>query len=256
VWVAVEGDPAAPACLLIHGAPGSLRDFRYLAPALVAEGLLAVRLDMPGFGGTPFSTWPLQAPAQRAGFVAEVARALGLSRFAVLGHSVGGSAAMLSAALFPDRVSALALVNSVGVQRHQALPGPEGVSRSIGYLLRSERAAQLIIPAMQKLYRQLGFRDVEALDADTLRVHTDLVGSLDFVAHRWAARSARCPILVASSEDDPLVQPRISRGLARAFRPQATLRHLHFQAGGHYLQKHEAARIAQHVREMVVPNVG
>lgn len=251
VTVAAEGDPKAPACLLVHGAPGSGRDFRYLAPALAARGLYAVRLDLPGFGATPRQTWPRMDPAGRAGLLSAVASALGLSRFAVVGHSIGGPAALLCAALFPKQVLALALVNSVGTSRHRGLSAPEHLSRPLGRALRSPRLAPHLVPLLQEGYRQLGFRDVDALDAEALALHADIVGGLDFQLHRWAARTARCPVLIASANDDPLIEPRASFHLAGAFSPSAVVRHLHFQAGGHYLQKHEAARIALHVAEMI-----
>jgi len=43
-----------PAIVLVHGLPGSVRDFRWLGAALreLAPEARVVRLDMPGFGGT------------------------------------------------------------------------------------------------------------------------------------------------------------------------------------------------------------
>ena len=251
VRIAAEGDPRAPACLLVHGAPGTVRDFRYLAPAIAAQGLYAVRVGMPGFGETPRRTWPRVDAAGRAGFLAQVASALGLVRYAVVGHSIGGPAALLSAALFPNQVSALVLINSVGLLRHRGLSAPEDLSRLLGLALKSPWLAPRVVPRLQQAYRRLGFRDVEALDVAALSLHLDLIAGLDFQLHRWAARTVRCPVLVASSEDDPLVGPRVSFHLAGAFSPPAIVRHLHFAGGGHYLQKHEAPRLARHLAEML-----
>lgn len=97
-----EGPRGASALLLVHGAPGSARDFRWLTPAL--HGLRVVRVELPGFGGTPLSTQPSVAVTDRARFVLEVADALGLSTAALLGHSLGGVVAVAAASLAPERV--------------------------------------------------------------------------------------------------------------------------------------------------------
>lgn len=250
VHVVSEGPSGAPAWLLVHGAPGSVRDFRYLGPALAREGLRAIRVDMPGFGGTPFSTWPATDATRRAGFLAALASALGLLRFGVLGHSAGGATALLSAALFPKQVRGLALVNSVGVRRHRGVHLAELVARPLAFALRQESLAAHVVPRVRAEYRRMGFRAVESMEAEELATHADLVASLDFRAHRRAARQVQCPVVVASSEDDPLVEAEVSHGLVGAFSPSTALRHLHFRHGGHYLQKHEAVRIARELASL------
>ena len=54
--------------LLVHGIPGSARDFRWLSH-LLAEQARTIRLEMPGFGGTPLATGPSPGVEARARFV-------------------------------------------------------------------------------------------------------------------------------------------------------------------------------------------
>lgn len=251
VHVVEEGPPGGGGVLLLHGAPGSVRDFRYLGPALAARGLRAIRVDLPGFGETPKDTWPRLDPTGRAGFLAATASALGLARFAVVGHSVGGTVALLAAALFPRQVTALGLVNSVGTHRHRGLSMPEGLARPIGRALRSPHLAPHLLPQIQATYRRLGIRGVDALGAEALALHSELIAGLDFRLLRWAARNVACPTLLASAADDPLIEPEVAFAFAGAFDPKVSLRHLHFQEGGHYLQKHQAGRLAHHLDELL-----
>ncbi|GAA4204762.1 alpha/beta fold hydrolase [Actinocatenispora rupis] len=89
-----------PAVFWHHGTPNI-----GTPPApLLAPGLRFVSYDRPGYGGS--DPHPGHTVASVAGDVAAVADALGIERFAVLGHSGGGTFALGCAALLPDRVTA------------------------------------------------------------------------------------------------------------------------------------------------------
>lgn len=65
-------------------------------------GIRWVSYDRPGYGGsTPF---PGRDVASAATYTSSIADALGIDRFAVMGHSGGGSHALACAALLPERV--------------------------------------------------------------------------------------------------------------------------------------------------------
>ena len=73
-------------------------------------GIRWVSYDRPGYGGS--TPRPGRDVASAAADVAAVADALGVDRFAVLGHSGGGPHALACAALLPDRVLAAASVSA------------------------------------------------------------------------------------------------------------------------------------------------
>lgn len=84
------------------------------APLFAAADRLGIRwvsLDRPGYGGS--DPHPGRTIASVAADVATVAGALGIDRFAVMGHSGGGSHALACGALLPDRV--LAVVSAAGL---------------------------------------------------------------------------------------------------------------------------------------------
>jgi pimeloyl-ACP methyl ester carboxylesterase len=71
--------------------------------------------DLPGFGG---SDLPLKPRLDAyAGDIAEALSILGVRRFALAGHSLGGAVASVLADRFPGRVRTLALIAPAGYQR-------------------------------------------------------------------------------------------------------------------------------------------
>ncbi|MDT0343593.1 alpha/beta fold hydrolase [Streptomyces litchfieldiae] len=85
-----------------HGTPNTGAPPRLLFPAAARLGIRWVSYDRPGYGGsTPL---PGRNVASVAADVAAVADALGIDRFAVLGHSGGGPHALACGALLPERV--------------------------------------------------------------------------------------------------------------------------------------------------------
>ncbi|MEU4480855.1 alpha/beta hydrolase [Micromonospora sp. NPDC023966] len=88
-----------------HGTPNIGAPPAPLFAAADRLGLRWVSHDRPGYGGsTPL---PGRDIASAAADVAAVADALGLDRFAMMGHSGGGPHALACGALLPDRVVAV-----------------------------------------------------------------------------------------------------------------------------------------------------
>ena len=236
-----EGPPGAPALLALHGIPGSVRDFRYLGAA-VAPRLRLVRLDLPGFGGSAPQPAGVRTLAGRARVVAALADHLGLRRYAVLGHSMGGAGAMVAAARDPERVSGLALVNSVGLSLHRGLGLQPWVFRLMSRSLRVPGLRGLLLGRVRQQYRRRRLPGADELDAAALALQLRAIAALDFALLRRCVAGLRARTLVAFARDDHLVEAHVSEELARAL-PGARV--LEFARGGHNLQKVEAAALAQ-----------
>ncbi|MFB9895311.1 alpha/beta fold hydrolase [Planobispora takensis] len=98
-----------------HGTPNIGSPPRPLFPAAERLGIRWVSYDRPGYGGsTPL---PGRDVASAAACASAVADALGIGRFAVMGHSGGGPHALACGALLPGRV--LGVVSVAG-------PAPSG----------------------------------------------------------------------------------------------------------------------------------
>jgi len=82
------GDPGGWPLLYFHGWPGSRLEARLADEAARANGVRLIALDRPGMGLSDYQ--PRRTLADWPDDVLEVAAALGLERFAVLGISGGG----------------------------------------------------------------------------------------------------------------------------------------------------------------------
>ncbi len=87
-----------PVLIMLHGLFGSLDNFRSVSLHM-ERALTVVRMDLPGHGLSP-SLPCLSIEAMAEEVLAEIAR-LGITRFHLLGHSLGGKVAM-SVAGSPD----------------------------------------------------------------------------------------------------------------------------------------------------------
>ena len=94
-----------------HGTPNIGAPPEPLFPAAARLGIRWVSYDRPGYGGS--SPNPNRDVGSAAADVAAVADALGIERFAVMGHSGGGPHALACGALLPERV--VAVVSMAGL---------------------------------------------------------------------------------------------------------------------------------------------
>ncbi|WP_174501625.1 alpha/beta fold hydrolase [Streptacidiphilus melanogenes] len=102
---AAAGHPDAPLVVLLHGFPECWYSWRHQLPALAAAGYRAVAPDQRGYARSdaPASVEAYTLP-HLVGDVVALTRALGASRFAVIGHDWGAPVAWLTALLRPDLV--------------------------------------------------------------------------------------------------------------------------------------------------------
>jgi pimeloyl-ACP methyl ester carboxylesterase len=155
IWLEMDGlrvrcltaGAGGPPTLLLHGGGFDAADFSYGC----VVGSLSCKVfapDWPGYGGSdkPDLDYDL---AYYVGFLGRLMDALGLTRAALVGISMGGGAALGFALRFPDRVERLVLVDSYGL-------GSEIPRGRLGYFLaRVPLAADLIYAVMRRSRRML-----------------------------------------------------------------------------------------------------
>lgn len=106
-----EGPEDGPLVLLLHGFPELSESWREVMPLLAAEGFRAVAPDLRGYGATdkPKDGYDIDT---LAGDIAAMIRELSKSgRAHLVGHDWGGAIAYHVAAMHPDVVEKLAVVN-------------------------------------------------------------------------------------------------------------------------------------------------
>lgn len=238
-----EGPRDAPALICLHGVPGSVRDFRYLAPQL-AGAVRVIRIDLPGFGCSAVQ-WEAVDTLQGRGRIAlAVADALGIERFALAGHSMGGGAALAGAAADPTRVVRLVLLASMGASRHRGFgPGPR-VFGALAAAIRWPLASLLLLPIARGAYRRRRFPGSETLSAADFALQFRALAAADFGLVASLAGSPLPPTLVAFARDDALIEPAVSEDLvARLAGPRV----VRFDSGGHNIQKTRAAELGPEI---------
>jgi pimeloyl-ACP methyl ester carboxylesterase len=136
---AEHGDPGGTPVFYFHGFPGCRLDWPLIDPddRAAGMGIRVIAADRPGMGGSSprrnrrLTDWPAD--------VTELADALAIGRFAVLGVSGGGPYAAACAHSIAERVTAAALVCGMGPAD---APG-------------TTRGASWLLPAKNRLVRLL-----------------------------------------------------------------------------------------------------
>lgn len=234
--------PPGRTFVLVHGLGGSHINWWQVAPGLSELGRV-LALDLPGFGSTP-----------RAGRRSDLrANCLVLSRFladvvaapaVIVGNSMGGSLALLEAALEPDAVEALVLSSGAlprvgGIQQPLVtrvgfnLYRPPGIGELFGYWrlkgLTAERTTELgfwlIAGDPQALDErtwssQLEMTRLQQRDPDAIPAFLQAVRSLFRLgANTRTAQQildrVECPVLVLHGGRDKLVPLGWARAAAR-----------------------------------------
>ena len=110
--VALAGAPSNAPVVLLHGFPESHRTWREIAPRLADEFYL-IMPDQRGFAG---SDRPQDVEAYATDVLVDdifaLADALGVDRFALVGHDWGGAIAWTAALKEPERLTRLAIINA------------------------------------------------------------------------------------------------------------------------------------------------
>jgi pimeloyl-ACP methyl ester carboxylesterase len=124
--------------IALHGWRDNAATFELLGSLLPSLRLIAV--DMPGHGLSswrdPDGEYYIWSYLEE---VLAVADALGLTRFNLLGHSMGGAISALLAGLVPERVDKLALLDAVGPLATTAEEAPAQMLRALEQAKASNR---------------------------------------------------------------------------------------------------------------------
>ncbi|MFO1145613.1 MAG: alpha/beta hydrolase [Rhodospirillales bacterium] len=113
VFVAHGGssfDPSRPAVVLLHGAGMDHSAWAWQSRALAQRGSAVLAIDLPGHGGSQGP--PLDSIPTLADWLVRLLDAAGIAAAALAGHSLGALIALDTAARFPQRVRAIALIGA------------------------------------------------------------------------------------------------------------------------------------------------
>ena len=139
------GVPAGLAVFWHHGTPNTGSPPEPLFAAAAERGIRWVSHDRPGYGGS--TPHPGRDVASAAADVASVADALGIDRFAVMGHSGGGPHALACAAVLPRRVLAAVCMSGLAPFGAEGLDWFAGMTPSGAAELRAAATGRAALEA-------------------------------------------------------------------------------------------------------------
>jgi pimeloyl-ACP methyl ester carboxylesterase len=189
-----------PAVLFLPGAGGPVMTF---ALDLLAERHRVIVLELPGWGAQPNDVADFDG---LAGQVGDIATALGLEKFHLVGTSLGGACALHFVTLFPERVESLVLESPAKFR--ESSPDPSTLAPDAfvaAFRSHPDRVPHMAPP--DPAFMQRVWPTVERLMGD---------GSDDGLAARLADVPTRALILFG--RDDGLINPINGPTLRRLLR--------------------------------------
>jgi pimeloyl-ACP methyl ester carboxylesterase len=271
------GDPHGHPAFFFHGLIGSHHQASYIADEAKRSGLRIIAPNRPGVGTSEFirRTSPLDAVTD----VEDVAQALGLGEFSVIGISGGAPYALAVLHRLRDRVSTATIISGMGpMWLRGSLEGMERRRRA--FLELGARFPRLALRAFQKASARFQQSPTGLLDGlmrtwaaadqklfarkdvydlflrDLHQVFTEGNGAIglsrELAMYRYRGLSiADLPrdkrITLWHGLEDVIVPPAMAWKLARAL-PKSEA---HFVAGGHFMAVDVAPEIVARLRHQL-----
>lgn len=260
-YVRQQGDGDAVLC--IHGVPASSFLYRKVLAELAERGLRGVAFDLPGLG---LADRPADFDYSWSGlgrFCVDAVGALGLDRFHLVVHDIGGPVGFELAAAVPERVASLTLLNTLvaveGFKRPWSMQ-PFAI-RGVGEVsLRT-----LTKPAFRMLMRRQAIEDTSAVSNAELDAYVDLLragdGGRAFLKimrgfertaekqrlYESVLRDDRYPVQIVWGANDPALKLAVHGEQARR---AAGLEEIHTIPAKHFLQEDQAPAVAERIARL------
>ncbi len=227
--------------VLLHGLGASSTAWHYQAERLAASHEV-FSVDLPGFGGSP-ALHPADGEVAAEALAAFVQEVVGAPA-ALVGHSMGGAVALLTAVRRPDVVRSLVLVSAAGLGRDLplflrmlCLPGAAAVVASAGPLLlrvleRSPAMRQhftgradgeVLNPVLLEAFQRYRSRDAIREFVAGLRAGADFRGQQLRYMLQDRLGALDVPLLVVWGKDDRVLPLSHGRDAVRAAGVRARL---------------------------------
>jgi pimeloyl-ACP methyl ester carboxylesterase len=263
---ATAGAPSAPPLMLIHGWTCHKFVWRHVLAAL-AERFYLIAPDLLGHGESaapPDGDYSISAQARR---VLALADQLGLARFALMGHSMGGLISLyIGAVLAPERLTQL--IDVAGIISGRATPRLIWLNGALVLLplifppyLAVQRQSMERHPRLGKFGFRVWFADMDALPYDAWAQDRHYATRPDARMARWRAGLATlstdisahldrisAPTLIVFGARDGAVCVR-EGALAAARIPKS--RFLLFDGCGHFPMLEQPERFIAAIRDFL-----
>jgi pimeloyl-ACP methyl ester carboxylesterase len=172
----------------------------------------AIAFDFRGHGRSHPAKNGEYAIADMAGDIAAVVDALGLDRFVLVGHSMGGGAALVYAGAHPDRVAGLLLVDPIGDGKQVSAADAKGFVG--GFEADYDRASRKYWTEIAGSNSAVRRRLLADLEATPREVVVSVLRSVMRFDPDWSLARYHGPILsvVTPYNDQPFSLHRLGKG--------------------------------------------
>ncbi|RRJ84940.1 alpha/beta fold hydrolase [Aestuariirhabdus litorea] len=143
------GDEGKPPLFALHGWLDNAASFHFLAPLL--EGYRVLAVDLAGHGrsghraeGVAYNIWDNVAD------LVAIANVLGLERFSLLGHSMGGIICTLLAGSFPDRIERLMLIDGIWPMVTASSDAPAQLAKAVRGMEEVGQKRKTLYPTIEE----------------------------------------------------------------------------------------------------------
>jgi pimeloyl-ACP methyl ester carboxylesterase len=220
--------------MFLHGWLGS---WRYWMPTMeaVSDRYRTYAFDLWGFGDSDKSPKRYELESYVA-LIGQFMDELGLVQAPLVGHALGAVAAVLFAALNPDRVTKLMAVgmplNGASISRKWVAGGDSALDRTLG-----RRQAQQAYPEVAL--------EADKADPNVIGLSARSVASVDM---RMVLEKIDLPLLVVHGEKDTLVTPPSPDAFQDL---EDNVRHIAFKDSMHFPMMDEAAKFQRLLRDFL-----
>mgnify|MGYP000514704352 CR=1 FL=1 len=232
-----QGNRSGPVLVLVHGFSASLHTWEPWVQRLGGQYRI-ITLDLPGHGLTRAPATYVSSTEKQVDVVAQTTERLDVKTFVLGGNSMGGGVAWTFAALHPERLKGLVLVDSVGLPREQSNAKSPLAFKLLRYPLARALGQQLDTSALVAGGLKAAFYHKEMVDQAMIDRHVALgraEGHRAILLSQQAGRTMRSegevrallgalkmPALVMHGQEDVIIPMEVGQALAAAI-PGSTL---------------------------------
>jgi pimeloyl-ACP methyl ester carboxylesterase len=245
VVVHYKDEGTGPAVLLVHGTQGDLNDWNAWTAALKGR-YRVIRLDLPAFGLTgpvPNGNYSID---RMLSLVDALMDTVGVDRFAIAGVSFGGLVAFRYAATRTDRVTALVLANSAGIEfggRRGTGPRPQGTNRNAGvmtdpvttrddyFAFLKQQVNDVAVLTPEYVERKLTYRNQEGRGVEG----TEMTRLYERGDPQRVLAHVKAPALVLWGGANPALSAETAEAFASAMTHACSVQKILYDGAGHWI---------------------
>lgn len=251
-----EGEPI----FCIHGVPTSSYLYRKVLKELVKKGFRGVAIDLPGLGLSDRPENFDYSFPNFARFCARAAEELGLDRYHLVIHDVGGPVGFALAAQNPEKILSLTILNTwIDVDKFKKPLPMRPFEKPV---LGETQLAATTHTSWQLMFKGLGVSDMDRIPKEEINAYVDLLkredggkaflkimrNFEDSVAFRelchQAVQDVPYPVQAVWGAEDPALD---YERYGKEIKQVAGLKEVHKLPAKHFLQEDQWEAVTEHI---------